>query len=132
MASTDVSTPKCCHSCALATDDLWAPIRQSGRPDLSSRRGAPMVPRRRLFMLAAPLVVAALLPATASGTSTGGCPTGDNWQLVTIQSIGFDPSTAAGVPSLDGNADGLTCIQYLLNYPRFPNAFVFRDNTVGP
>jgi hypothetical protein len=83
-------------------------------------------------MLAAPLAVAALLPATATGTSTGGCPTGDKWQLVTIESIGFNTETAKGVPSLDGNGDGLTCIQPLPNYPNFPNAFVFRDNTVGP
>jgi hypothetical protein len=87
--------------------------------------------RSRRFLLVAPLAVAALLPATASGTSTGGCPTGDSWNLVTIESIGFNPSTASGVPSLDGNGDGLTCIHYLTNYPRFPNAFVFRDNTVG-
>ena len=91
-----------------------------------------MVQRRRRFIFAAALAVAALLPGTATATSTGGCPTGDTWHLVTIESIGFDPATATGVPSLDGNGDGLTCIQYLPNYPRFPNAFVFRDNTVGP
>jgi len=91
-----------------------------------------MVQRRRRFILAAPLAVAALLPATAAGTSTGGCPSGGDWQLVTIASIGFDPSTAAGIPSLDGNRDGLTCIQFLPNFPRAAGVFVFRDNTVGP
>jgi hypothetical protein len=91
-----------------------------------------MVQRLRRFIFAAALAVAALLPSTATATSTGGCPTGDSWQLVTIESIGFNPSTAAGIPSLDGNGDGLTCIHYLPNNPRFTPAFVFRDNTVGP
>jgi hypothetical protein len=77
-------------------------------------------------------VAIALPVAPASATSTGGCPSGDDWQMVTVASLGIDPETASGIPSLDGNGDGLTCIKGLANYPRFPNAFVFRDNTVGP
>lgn len=84
--------------------------------------------------LAIPAAFAAIaLPtAPAPAASIGGCPTGDDWQLVTVASLGIDPQTASGIPSLDGNGDGLTCIKGLENYPRFPDAFVFRDNTVGP
>lgn len=83
-------------------------------------------------IIAAPLVVAVALPATAAGTSTGGCPSGGNWELRTVAELGIDPEVASGIPSLDGNGDGRTCIHPLPNYPRFPDAFVFRDNTVGP
>jgi hypothetical protein len=93
------------------------------RPIFLAKGCAPMVQRRRRFIFAAALAVASLLPGTGTATSTGGCPTGDSWQLVTPKSLGI----VSGAPSLDGNGDGLTCIQYLPNYPRFPDAFVFRD-----
>jgi hypothetical protein len=88
--------------------------------------------RVHVVIIAAALVVAAALPSTAAGKSIGGCPSGDGWELVTVAELGIDPEIASGIPSLDGNGDGLTCIMGLENYPRFPDAFVFRDNTVGP
>jgi hypothetical protein len=72
------------------------------------------------------------LAPPASGTSVGGCPSGGNWQLVRAADV-IDPEFISGLPSLDGNRDGLTCIQYLANHPAGENIFVFRDNTVqGP
>ena len=49
-----------------------------------------------------------------------------------MASLGITPETATGIPSLDGNQDGLTCINRLPNHPLIEDAFVFRDNTVGP
>jgi hypothetical protein len=85
-----------------------------------------------LALVVALVLIPLTLAPTATGTSTGGCPTGDSWHLVTIQSLGFNPDTAKGIPSLDGNGDQLTCVQYLTNFPPslIPNAFIFRDNTV--
>jgi hypothetical protein len=88
--------------------------------------------RRRGVIFAAPLVVAALFPATTGATSTGGCPAGGDWELVTVASLNITPEEAMGLPSLDGNGDGLTCINRLPNHPLIVDAFVFRDNTVGP
>ena len=48
-----------------------------------------------------------------------------------MRGLGLDPETASGIPSLDGNGDGWTCIMSLSNHP-VEGAFVFRDNTVGP
>ena len=87
--------------------------------------------RLRRLLIAAPVVVAVALPGTASGKSIGGCPSGGDWELRTVAELGIDPEVASGIPSLDGNGDGNTCIHPLANYPRFPDAFVFRDNTVG-
>jgi hypothetical protein len=88
--------------------------------------------RRRGVIFAAPLVVAALLPATTEATSTGGCPPGGDWELVTVASLEITPEEAMGLPSLDGNGDGRTCINRLPHHPLIEDAFVFRDNTVGP
>ena len=88
-----------------------------------------MVLKLRLSMViaAVALVLFALAP-TAGAKSTGGCPSGDNWQLVTVASLGF--TDTSGIASLDGNGDGLTCIKVLSNGP---GGGVFRDNTVqGP
>lgn len=90
-----------------------------------------MLRLRSCLAIPAALAAIAFAAAPASGTSTGGCPTGGDWQLVTVASLGIDPDVAAGIVSLDGNGDGLTCIQTLPNYPKGTNAFVFRDNTVG-
>ena len=94
-----------------------------------------MVSRRAYgvgLAIAAPLAAVALYTAPATATSIGACPTGSNWERVALADLGIDPDTASGIPSLDGNGDGFTCIHDLPNYPRFPDAFVFRDNTVGP
>jgi hypothetical protein len=85
--------------------------------------------RRVLTTLA---LVFALMGASGTATnakSIGDCPSGSNWQLVTVESLGIDEDTASGIPSLDGNADGWTCIKPLVK----AGGFVFRDNTVqGP
>ena len=84
--------------------------------------------RRMMVLLGTAGIAAALFaPGAAVGKSVGGCPQGANekWQLVTVASLGIDPETATGIPSLDGNADGLTCIK-----PHSDGGGVFRDNTV--
>jgi hypothetical protein len=74
--------------------------------------------------------VAVAFPGAASAKSIGGCPTGDEWNLVTVESLGIPPDAAVGIPSLDGNRDGWTCTRPL-GVPGLPEgAFVFRDNTV--
>ena len=87
--------------------------------------------RRIMILLGTTSVAAALLaPGAAVGKSVGGCPkgAGEKWELVTIASLGITPETATGIPSLDGNGDGLTCIKLLPNQPA--GTFIFRDNTV--
>jgi hypothetical protein len=74
---------------------------------------------------------ALVFPATPLAKSVGGCPSGDGWQLVTVESLGIPPEDASGIPSLDGNLDGRTCIKPLTGVPGAPEgAFIFRDNTV--
>lgn len=90
-----------------------------------------MFKRGRGVIAAAPLVAAALFPAATGATSLGGCPS-SGWELVTLASLEITPETATGIPSLDGNGDGLTCIHRLPRQPNIEDAFVFRDNTVGP
>ena len=82
---------------------------------------------RRLPMLATVVGAAAFLaPGSAVGKSVGGCPdsASEKWELVTVESLRITPETATGIPSLDGNGDGLTCIK-----PKGEGG-VFRDNTV--
>jgi hypothetical protein len=97
----------------------------------ADERWSKMVARRfgaAVAVLAATVVVA--FPGAASAKSVGGCPTGDDWNLVTVKSLGIPPDTAVGLASLDGNEDGWTCIRPLEG-PGIPEgAFIFRDNTV--
>lgn len=91
---------------------------------------------RKFVVLAATCIAAVGLSAsTGAAKSVGGCPLGPAgvWELVTVESLGIDPETASGIPSLDGNADGLTCIGPIPANEHSPaaGAFVFRDNTVG-
>jgi hypothetical protein len=68
----------------------------------------------------------------AQGKPIAGCPHGGDWDLVTVASLGIDPETASGIPSLDGNADGYTCtrIQQLGIPPGGFYGETFRDNNV--
>jgi hypothetical protein len=89
--------------------------------------------RRFLVVLAASMLL--LLSAFQSGASakvTGGCPSGDDWQLVTVASLGISPEQAAGIPSIDGNGDGWTCASASpAAEGSFPaGGFITRDNTV--
>ena len=87
--------------------------------------------RRVMLVLGTAGIAAVLLaPGTAVGKSVGGCPVGasEKWELVTVASLGITPGDATGIPSLDGNGDGLTCIKPMPNFG--PEAIVFRDNTV--
>jgi hypothetical protein len=89
--------------------------------------------RRFVLLVGAALVAVVLLvPGTAVGKSVGGCPesASEKWELVTVASLGIPPEDATGIPSLDGNGDGLTCIKPMPNHPFGPDTFVFRDNTV--
>jgi hypothetical protein len=60
-------------------------------------------------------ITAVALPATAAGTSIGGCASGGNWELRTVAELGIDHEMAAGIPSLDGDGYGRTCIHPLAN-----------------
>jgi hypothetical protein len=59
----------------------------------------------------------------------GECPKAGNWELVTVESLDISPETASGIPSLDNNDDGWTCIKTLPNFP-VEGVFIFRDNSV--
>jgi len=96
----------------------------------SARRGGNV---KRIIVAVAVLVTLLAIPvSSASGKSIGGCPTSasEKWELVTVESLGIDPETASGIPSLDGNGDGYTCVKPMPNFPLGSGQFVFRDNTV--
>lgn len=78
-------------------------------------------------------LVGAVFPSGAAAKSVGGCPSGDGWQLVTVESLGITPEQASGIPSLDGKQDGWTCISPSRINSAAPvfGADVFRDNTVA-
>ena len=90
-----------------------------------------MLRRMMVLLGTAGIATALLAPGAAIGKSVGGCPkgAGEKWELVTVASLGITPETATGIPSLDGNGDGLTCIKPLPNHP-VEGALIFRDNTV--
>ena len=73
-----------------------------------------------------------LATGLAQGKSVGGCPTGSGaaWTLVSVSSLGIDPETAMGIPSLDGNRDGWTCIRTPTQQSPAGEFSIFRDNTV--
>lgn len=73
-------------------------------------------------------LVVALASAPAAAKSVGGCPSGGGWALASLTDLGIDPETADGIASLDGNADGYTCIKPLTQVDT--GAVIFRDNTV--
>src|SRR5262245_52695111 len=97
-------------------------------------------PERKDLMRLWRLGVALVLVTTTAGAATvvgqgkpvAGCPPGGDWNLVTVASLGIDPETASGIPSLDGNGDGYTCTRIQpLGIP--PGGFygeTFRDNNV--
>ena len=58
-----------------------------------------------------------------------GCPSGGGWILGTVEDFGIDPAIASGIPSLDGNNDGLTCGKLVVLGNGFL-ALTFRDNNV--
>ena len=86
--------------------------------------------RRRLIVLTVAAMALAVATATPKAAGPiGGCPRGGAWELVLVAAVfpDVDPSVLAGIPSLDGNGDGWTCIR-----PAGPSVS-FRDNTVqGP
>ena len=79
----------------------------------------------------AALTLVGSAPSLAAAKSTGGCPpgAGAEWFLVTVESLGLDPEVAGGIPSLDGNGDGLTCARYPYQPPNVLSLTIFRDNT---
>jgi hypothetical protein len=95
---------------------------------------------RSLILLAALATLLFAIPVYgASASSVGGCPSGasEKWVLASVEGLGIDPALASGIPSLDGNGDGNTCIRKL--HPsegticNQENPIIFRDNTVpGP
>lgn len=78
------------------------------------------------------VIALSLAPGLALGKSLGACPTGSGaeWTLVTVSSLGIDPETAMGIPSLDGNGDGMTCIRTPPQESPLGELTLFRDNTV--
>jgi hypothetical protein len=71
------------------------------------------------------VLACATVSMSASGP-IGGCPSGGPWELVVVADVfpDVDPTILAGIPSLDGNGDGLTCIRPA------GQSITFRDNTV--
>ena len=49
--------------------------------------------------------------------------------MASLTDLGIDPETADGIASLDGNADGYTCIKPLVHTGT--DVVIFRDNTVA-
>jgi len=89
--------------------------------------------RRSLLVLAlSTVLLVAFFEGGATAKTIGGCPSGDSWQLVTVESLGISEEQATGIPSLDGNGDGWTCIFPAPANSAAPVAggFIFRDNTV--
>jgi len=97
----------------------------------STLRGGICMRRVILGIALAFLLAIGVFPSSAGAKSLGGCPQG--WQLVTVESLGISEEQANGIPSLDGNKDGMTCITPVPSSPNAINsgAIVFRDNTVG-
>jgi hypothetical protein len=87
--------------------------------------------RRSLRVTVMAASAAALLAAApaAGAKSTGACPSGGEWTLTSIADLGITPEVASGIPSLDGNGDGRTCIKPFSHGP-LDGGFAFRDNTV--
>lgn len=97
-----------------------------------------MRPGRAVVALSAAAVLLLALPIQWAGAhSTGGCPGGASgkWILADVKGLGITPEEAGGIPSLDGNGDGNTCIRMLFDSEGpicnkdFP--IIFRDNTVA-
>jgi hypothetical protein len=90
------------------------------------------LPRVFLGIVMTAALVLSLAPGLAQGKSVGGCPTGSGaaWTLVLVSSLGIDPETAMGIPSLDGNRDGWTCIRTPPQQSPLGELTIFRDNTV--
>jgi hypothetical protein len=93
---------------------------------------------RALWLPAAIAVVFLVMPMHgALATSTGGCPssTSEKWVLATVAGLGISEDQASGIPSLDGNGDGNTCIRKLGTAVGpvcdTSSPIVFRDNTVA-
>lgn len=72
--------------------------------------------------------VVAVPVGSASAKSIGVCPRAGGYELTSLEDLGIPPEDATGIPSLDGNGDGLTCVKSLSG----PNegVIIFRDNTV--
>jgi hypothetical protein len=96
------------------------------------RRRAVLRPRVLLATATAGAFALSLTAGLAQGKTIGGCPTGQGseWTLVTVGSLGIDPETAMGIPSLDGNGDGWTCIRTPPQVSPLGELTLFRDNTV--
>lgn len=77
---------------------------------------------------AAVLVAAPLYGGAAHAKAVGGCPETAGFALVTVESLGIPDEDVEGLPSLDGNGDGLTCIRPVAD----GKWMIFRDNTVRP
>src|SRR5262245_8746257 len=92
---------------------------------------------RTVWVLTAIAVILLVMPVHgASAKSTGGCPngSGEKWVLASVAGLGIDPEVASGIPSLDGNGDGNTCIRKSHGFEgticNMEQRIVFRDNTV--
>ena len=84
---------------------------------------------RALAVVGSSVLVLSLAASPAEAKSTGRCPLGGSWTLTSLADLGVDPEEAVGIPSLDGNADGYTCITRLIDPAG--GVIIFRDNTVG-
>ena len=87
------------------------------------------VPLRSAAVAAASVAALLAVAPTAGADSTGGCPSGADWTLTSLEDLGFPPGEATGIPSLDGNGDGFTCVKPF-TVGKNSGGVVFRDNTV--
>ena len=71
------------------------------------------------------LIAGAVAPASAA--PGGGCPTGDNWNLV-IAEFFVIPEIDNG-NFADQNGDGLVCFRVALGGAKKDGGYVFKDNT---
>jgi hypothetical protein len=98
------------------------------------RNGGPLIRRIVLTLTVAVVLMFSAFEGGANANSVGGCPSGDDWQLVSVTTLGISPEQAAGIPSIDGNGDGdaMTCVSPSPAAPgSFPaGAFIVRDNIV--
>ena len=68
----------------------------------------------------------AVAPASATPPPVGSCPTG--WELTTVKVVLKNISDPNGLPSLDGNGDGWTCVNF--RFLDENGRVAFTDNTL--
>jgi hypothetical protein len=98
-------------------------FRVDGRDMIRSRVAAVALATLGTSIAGAAIAVA---PASAIPPPVGGCPTG--WELITVRVVLKNISDPNGLPSLDGNGDGWTCVNF--GFLEQNGRVAFTDNTL--